>query len=152
MKQKKGMAGEAWRGYIRACFAAKIDPDRITQTLGNAAASAGAHKKDGEIDGKPYCAATDISIRGLERSQIKTLLNELAKQGFAGWFRDWDGNEHCHVIYCGLPMKPMLDAQIHDWLSGKDGLSGHAKSEFVVATEWAKQHVRTMFQHSNPGD
>ena len=44
---------------LRACGVASW---RLTQTIGNAAASAGTHAKDGSVNGNPYSAATDISV------------------------------------------------------------------------------------------
>ena len=45
--------------------AAGVSSSRIMQTIGNAAASAGTHARDGYVNGQPYSAATDISIYGL---------------------------------------------------------------------------------------
>lgn len=87
-------------------------PDaRITQTIGSAAASAGTHAADGRVGGAPYSAATDISTRSLSTADIHGLLNRLANQGFAAWYR-WPGHDgwpaseapHIHAIYVGCAM------------------------------------------------
>jgi hypothetical protein len=39
-----------------------LDAGDISQTIGDAAASAGTHAQDGTIGGKAYCAATDLRV------------------------------------------------------------------------------------------
>ncbi len=151
MKRPYGMAPEAWRAYVRACFAARIDPDRVSQTIGSARASAGYHKQDGTVVENgveyDYTTAVDLSVHDLSQSQVHTLLEKLAEQGFAGWWRhqgSFKKNVHVHAVYAGLPMKEQLEGQITDWLHGLNGLAGHAHDPFLVPSERAKQHIRAM--------
>ena len=67
--------------------AAGVSAGRIMQTIGHASASAGTHATDGYVNGQPYSAATDISVSGLSQTQIRNLLEKLAKVGFAAWYR-----------------------------------------------------------------
>lgn len=157
MKRKYGMTPAMFSAYIRACFFAKIDPKRITQTIGTAKASAGYHAKDGEVtvDGisYDYCAAVDISIRKLDEADIKRLLIELAKQGFVGWYRykgSFKNNRHIHCVYVGLPMKAQLRSQVKDFLNDRTGLVGHAKETFWTAPPEIDHPLRLAFLEANP--
>lgn len=107
---------------------------QIMQTIGNAAASAGTHTQDGtDLYGNAYAAATDVSVRHpvrLSASGIKALLENLARHGFAAFYRNpgsdhWPAGqaEHIHAIYVGLRMKGMVQDQVHDWLNGRNGLA-----------------------------
>lgn len=140
--------------FIRACFYAKVSPDRIGQTIGNAPASAGYHKQDGTITlgGQKiaYCAAVDFGVNDLTRAQIKKLLQEMAKQGWAAWFRDWDNNEHIHGVYVGLRMKPQLALQVIDFLRDRTGLSGHGEERFYTAPTSLDIPLAKAFVQSNP--
>ena len=155
MIRPKGMTPAMFESWIRACFYAEVSPDRVTQTIGNAKASAGYHAKDGQItiNGAVkinYCAAVDFSVRGLTRSQIKKLLENLAKQGWVAWFRDWEGNEHIHAVYVGIYMKPQLAAQVIDFLNDRTGLAGHAKEKFYTAPTSLDKPLAQAFVRANP--
>ena len=96
---------------------AGIGAAQITQTIGDAPASAGYHARDGFADGKPYTAAVDISVRGLSEGAIRVLLGRLGAGGFAPWYRKpgsdgWPSDEapHIHAIYVGCRMKSSLSA------------------------------------------
>ena len=107
--------------------AAGVAAWRITQTIGNAPASAGYHAQDGVVDGRAYCAATDLSVSGLTATQIHNLLERLAKLGFAAWYRKdgvdgWSGANHLHVVYANATMKSQLRAQVRSFLVGRNGL------------------------------
>lgn len=129
---------------------------RVVQTIGDAAASAGYHARDGTIDGHEYCAATDLSSSGMSNSEIRALLARLADGGFAGFYR-WPGHDgwpssespHLHVIYAGVPMKWQLDEQVVDWLNGRNGLSSHTSYTFWQPTDAQRAHVRALFEGSN---
>src|SRR5437868_4607787 len=110
-----------------------ITASRIMQTIGNAAASAGTHAQDGVVDGHPYSAATDISVKGLTESQVRTLVARLDSLGFAAFYRNpghdgWPSSEirHMHVVFAGARMKSSLRAQISDFLAGRNGLASHS--------------------------
>jgi hypothetical protein len=128
----------------------------ISQTIGNAPASAGTHAQDGTIDGVDYCAATDLRTVGLTDADVYQLVDELASQGYAAFFRDpgkdgWPSSEarHIHAIYVGVPMKSALQAQVHDWLDGLNGLASHAPYAFYQADPAKKLLVEQLFAQFN---
>jgi hypothetical protein len=129
---------------------------QISQTIGNAAASAGTHAQDGTISGAAYCAATDIRVGGLTESQVHALVDRLTSQGFAAYYRNpghdgWPSSEarHIHAIYAGVHMKVSLRAQVQDWLQGLNGLTSHTAYTFFHPS--AAQHalVQSLFNQSN---
>lgn len=130
---------------------------RITQTIGNAAASAGTHGVDGYVSGQAYSAATDLSVRGLSASEIRTLLSRLADHGFAAWYR-WPGHDgwpsseapHIHAIFVGARMKASLRAQVRDWLVGRNGLVSHTVYAFYTWSTAQRNLVRAVFTRANP--
>lgn len=133
-----------------------IDANDISQTIGNAPASAGTHAADGTIDGEPYCAATDLRTINLSDAEVKVLLDDLAGQGFAAFFRDpghdgWPSSEarHIHAIYVGVPMKASLRAQVQDWIEGKNGLTSHAAYTFYQASPAKKALIQELFELYN---
>jgi hypothetical protein len=129
-----------------------LSASRITQTIGNAAASAGYHARDGYANGQPYTAATDISTRGLSRTFIRRLLERMGRVGFAAFYR-WPGHDgwpssevpHIHANYAGCKMKSQLRGQVTDWLNGRNGLSGHGRYTFFTPSTTAKNKVRNLF-------
>ena len=135
---------------------AGLDAGDISQTIGNAPASAGTHAADGTIGGEPYCAATDLRTINLTNAQVKVLLDELTDQGFAAFFRDpgkdgWPSNEarHIHAIYVGVAMKASLRAQVQDWLAGKNGLASHTTYSFYQASPAKKAMIEALFNQYN---
>jgi len=62
-----------------ALRAAGVTASRIVQTIGNAPASAGYHLADGSVNGHPYTAAVDLSVKNLSATQIRNLLERLGK-------------------------------------------------------------------------
>lgn len=133
-----------------------LDAGDISQTIGNAAASAGTHAADGTIAGKAYCAATDLRVSTLTDAEVRTLLDELAEHGFAAFFRDpgedgWPASEarHVHAIYVGVPMKAALRAQVADWLGGRNGLASHTAYTFYQASPAKKLALEELFEKSN---
>ncbi len=123
MERPFGMAPEAFRAYTRACAGARIHPWRIGQTLGNDPRSVGYHHRDGFIveNGQryEYCAAIDLGALDLSEARRNLFLEKLAGQGFAAFWRfegKWQGDKHIHAIYCLIPMKPQLRAQVLEWL------------------------------------
>ncbi len=135
---------------------AGITSARITQTIGNAAASAGTHAQDGVASGRAYSAATDLSVRGLSDAQVKKLIARLDSLGFAAFFRNpgqdgWPSSEvrHVHVVFAGARMKSSLRAQISDFLNGKNGLASHTTYRFYQPPADVKAYVRRIFDAAN---
>ncbi len=117
-----GMAPAAFDGFKRACYRAHVQPRRIGQTIGDHPRSVGYHHRDGTVKYRgqrlDYCAAVDIATNDLTRPQINRLLEALASQGFAAFYREgenWKGGEHIHAIYAPLKMKPQLRGQLRQW-------------------------------------
>lgn len=136
--------------------AAGVSSWRIMQTIGNAAASAGTHARDGYVNGQPYSAATDISVSGLSSSQIANLLEKLAKVGFAAWYRHtgydgWYGVNHIHAVYANCYMKSSLRSQVHSWLAGRNGLVSNAVYHFHTWSAAARAVVTAKFAMSHSG-
>jgi hypothetical protein len=135
---------------------AGITAARITQTIGNAVASAGTHAQDGTVDGKPYCAATDLSVSGLTDTQVKTLIAKLDTLGFAAFFRKpgydgWPSSEarHIHAVFAGAKMKSSLRSQITDFLAGKNGLASHTTYTFYQPPPDVKAYIKMIFLAAN---
>jgi hypothetical protein len=129
---------------------------RITQTIGNAPASAGYHAQDGTVNSHPYSAATDLSVSGLSSTQIHNLLEKLAKVGFAAWYRKngvdgWSGANHIHAVYANCKMKSQLRAQVRSWLNGRNGLVSNRVYTWHDFSSIAKQTVQGKFAQSQSG-
>lgn len=139
-----------------ALRAAGVSSGRIMQTIGNAAASAGTHARDGYVNGQPYSAATDISVYGLSQTQIRNLLEKLAKVGFAAWYRHsgydgWYGVNHIHAVYANCKMKSSLRSQVRSWLAGRNGLVSNTIYRFHTWSAAAKATVKAKFAMSHEG-
>lgn len=159
MKRPHGMTPGAFDAYIRACFYAHINPRRIMQTMGNAPASAGYHARDGviNIDGEEieYCAAVDLRTLDLNARQIKALLKELARQGFAAWYRfegSFKNNQHIHAIFAGLKMKPQLYNQVRAFLENRNGLKSNRAEKFFTASAALDEPIRLALEANNRQD
>jgi uncharacterized protein YraI len=129
---------------------------RITQTIGNAPASAGYHAADGTVNGRAYCAATDLSVRGLTATQIHNLLERLARAGFAAWYRKdgvdgWRGADHLHVVYANAAMKSQLRAQVRSFLVGRNGLVSNTLYRWHDFSDAAVRVVKAKFAASAGG-
>jgi hypothetical protein len=135
---------------------AEINPaSRVMQTLGNAAASAGTHGRDGTLNGEDYSAAVDLRTRDLSAAQIRKLLDCLARNGFAAWYRyegSFTNNRHIHAIYCGLPMKASLKRQVRDFVNDRNGLASHATEKFYTAPKATDMAILALYFHANPGE
>jgi hypothetical protein len=149
----------AWGLHPRASDAlraAGVAAWRITQTIGNAPASAGYHAQDGTVNGAPYSSATDLSTSGLSSSQIHNLLEKLAKVGFAAWYRKdgvdgWSGANHIHAVYANSKMKSQLRAQVRSWLVGRNGLVSNRVYTWHTFSQTARQTVQGKFNQSQEG-
>ncbi len=137
---------------------AGVTAAQISQTIGNAPASAGYHAADGTADGHQYCAAVDIRTRNLNEQQILALLDALGRNGFAAWYRQpgsdgWPANQspHIHAVFAGIRMKAQLREQVRDFLVNKNGLSSHRIYRFWTIPQAIKDHIRTLFlRHYTP--
>jgi hypothetical protein len=139
-----------------ALRAAGVAAWRITQTIGNAPASAGYHAQDGTANGHPYTAAVDLSVSGLTTTQIHNLLERLAKVGYAAWYRrngsdGWVGANHIHAVYANCKMKSQLRAQVRSWLVGRNGLVSNTIYRFHTFSGLAKSVVKSKFAQSSSG-
>lgn len=139
-----------------ALRAAGVSAWRITQTIGNAAASAGTHAQDGTFGGYAYSAATDISVSGLSQASIHNLLERLAKLGFAVWYRKsgydgWNGADHLHAVYANAKMKSSLRSQVRSWLAGRNGLVSNTTYRWHTFSAAAKAAVKGKFAMSAEG-
>lgn len=135
----------------------KFTAGRITQTIGSAAASAGTHGQDGVAGGRPYSAATDLSVSGMSDAQVATLLDQLTAVGFVAYFRKpgsdgWPASEarHLHVIWAGAKMKSTLRAQVRDWRVGKNALASHTTYTFKTWTQCWRDSIWARFLTVNP--
>ena len=111
-----------------------IAPERVTQELGTDLASAGIHGVDGTVDGRPYCAAFDLSVSNLTPEQTQVLLRKLRGVGFACWWRipgvsfpvttaqGIEAGPHIHGIDPFVPHKRRLEQQIRDYVAGNNGI------------------------------
>ena len=118
------MAPVAFKAFLQACNAAKVNPNRIGQTLGDHPRSKGYHLRDGTLGGEDYCAALDLGVNDLTPSKRAEFLEAMARCGFAAWYRSgpkWKGGEHVHAVYAGLPMKAQLQGQVRLWNSERRG-------------------------------
>jgi hypothetical protein len=158
MNRPNGMHPLAFSNFITACFQAQINPfRRVMQTIGGAKASAGTHFEDGQFfEGgkwKPYTAAVDLRTTDLSLPQIQHLVEALARNHFAAWHRhagSFKENQHIHAVFAGVKMKPMLQDQMFDWLSDKNGLRGHENNlEYDLPLEIARS-THQMFRAANP--
>ncbi|UJR84763.1 hypothetical protein [Sandaracinus amylolyticus] len=134
---------------------AGITADRITQTIGDAAASAGFHASDGTVDGMAYTAAIDLRTRDMSESEIRALLERLGTHGFAAWYRkpgsdDWPSNQapHIHAVFAGVPMKSVLRSQVRDFLLGRNGLSTHDPYGFWRPSAAILETVRLLYSRN----
>jgi hypothetical protein len=139
-----------------ALRAAGVTAGRITQTIGNAPASAGYHAQDGTVGGKPYTAAVDLSVSNLSSTEIHNLLERLAKVGFAAWYRKngsdgWVGANHIHAVYANCLMKTQLRAQVKSWLVGRNGLVSNTTYKWHAFSATAKSVVKAKFAASQQG-
>lgn len=139
-----------------ALRAAGVPAWRITQTVGNAPASAGVHLADGTVNGKPYTAAVDLSVSGLSSSQIHNLLERLGKVGYAAWYRKtgsdgWNGSNHIHGVYANCKMKSALRSQVRSWLVGRNGLVSNTLYKWHTFSAAARSTVKAKFAQSAGG-
>ena len=132
-----------------------ITTDRISQTIGNAPASAGTHGVDGTADGLPFSAATDLRTGGMTETAIAYELEALGTAGFAAWYRQtgrdgWSGVTHIHVVWVSVGIKHSLRDQAHDYCNWKNGLVSHAIYTFHHFSQAAIDEVRARFLAHNP--
>lgn len=131
--------------------------ERLTNGFNPSKASSNYHGVDYTSNGINYSAAIDISVRCLTEGQIRTLLDELAMRGFAGWYRKkgedgWSGKNHIHAIWVAAPLKRQLALQVNKWLSGKNGLTSDKDYKFWTPKRKAVAQIRCAFAQSNPNE
>ena len=129
----------------------------ISQTIGNATASAGTHLQDGTAKGYAYSAATDLRTLGMSEAQVKTLLQNLAEVGFVAWYRKpgsdgWPstGAFHIHAIWVSAPMKLSLRNQVHAFMAAKNGLKSNTTYTFYTWSQCWKDALWKAFIQVNP--
>jgi hypothetical protein len=127
---------------------------RITQGINHSSERGNVHDTDVTVNGKPYTGAVDISVRCLTQGQIKSLLDGLAKLGFAAWYRKagqdgWSGPPHIHAVWAGCRLKPVLRAQVEDWLDGRNGLPSNQPYQFWQASPEGIENVRKLYRAFN---
>ncbi len=154
VRRPYGMAPQQFVDFIAACDQAKIAPPKIIQTIGDARASAGFHKKDGVVTENgarfDYSAAVDIRSRDLSTAQKRALLAALGDNSYVGWYRAWGANQHEHIVYVKYPMKRQLRGQFHDAMNDRNGLAGHAHYSFFKLSDAQKNKLRPEFFKNNP--
>jgi len=135
---------------------AGVSSSRISQTIGNAAASAGTHAQDGSTAAGPYSAATDISVSGMSDAEVRSLIARLDALGFAAFFRNpghdgWPSYEarHVHAVFVGAKMKSSLQSQVWDFLAGRNGLASHSTYSFYQPPASVKSYVKALFLDAN---
>ncbi|MDB4944333.1 MAG: hypothetical protein JWP97_3867 [Labilithrix sp.] len=135
----------------------KVTAGRITQTIGNAAASSGTHAQDGVAGGRPYSAATDLSVLGMTDAEVSAFLDQLTSVGFAPYYRKpghdgWPASEarHVHVVWVGAAMKASLRSQIRDWHVNRNALRSHTTYTFKTWTQCWRDSLWTRFLTKNP--
>lgn len=137
---------------------AGVTANRITQTIGSAPASAGYHASDGTANGQQYCAAVDLRTRDLSTAQVRSLLDQLGRNGFAAWYRQpgadgWPSNQspHIHAVFAGVRMKSQLRGQVRDFLENRNGLSSHSIYRFWDIPVEVKALISELFgRHYTP--
>jgi hypothetical protein len=127
---------------------------RITQGINHSPARGNVHDTDGTINGNPYTGAADLSVRCLSEAQVKMLLDQLARLGFAAWYRkdgldDWVGPRHIHAVWAGCRLKPRLQKQVESWLAGRNGLGSDRAYAFWQSAAEAKEKVRSLYRTFN---
>jgi hypothetical protein len=145
-----------WPKASDALRVAGYTAGQIVQTVGYAAASAGTHEPDGTVDGQPYSAATDLSVRGLDDAEVRTVVAKLDSLGFAAFYRSpghdgWPstGARHIHVVYAGCKMKAILRDQMRDFFAGKNGLASHSTYSFYQPPASVISAVKVLFAQYN---
>ena len=162
------MHPRARKAWDAACKQANLRPV-VTQTQGNAKASAGYHASDGTYRTESgtvqsYCAAVDVSVNQMavrlsdgkkirmDEAHVKWFLHCLAQNGFVAWYRykgSFKDNKHIHGVYCGVPMKPQLRGQVKDFLNDRTGLAGHGVETFWTADSATDAKLRALFEKYN---
>ncbi|MNO34943.1 hypothetical protein D3C76_249900 [compost metagenome] len=127
---------------------------RVTQGINQTKSPQNVHGTDDVIDGVPYTAAVDISVRCLDGDRdgkIKGLLTALAENGFVGWYRKngsdgWSGADHIHAVWVKQKLKPSLEKQVNSWLEGKNGLRKDAVYQYWKPSDELKETVSGYFK------
>jgi len=128
-----------------------VTSGQITQTVGNAPASAGFHAAEGQIDGNDYTSCIDLSW-SLASPEFKA---RMVMAGFAPFFRhtgSFADNRHIHAVSIGLrdsqrrcrilagPRQQIIDAT-----RNLNGLVGHSPIESAYA--FTKDEMKLMYEN-----
>jgi hypothetical protein len=106
---------------------------QIIQGWGYAAASAGYHDPEGQIDGHAFSSCVDLAYELAGQDFVDRLVDA----GMCPFVREqgngWSGASHIHCVYVGLTdengqvtILPGPRMQIVDFTQGLNGLVGHA--------------------------
>jgi hypothetical protein len=135
----------------------KVSAGRISQTIGTAAASAGTHAQDGTSEGRPYSAATDLSVRDMTDAQVSVFVDKLTSVGFVAYYRKpgydgWPSSEarHIHAIWVAARMKLSLRNQVRDWRVGKNALASHTTYKYKTWSPCWRDLIWKQFLTANP--
>ena len=128
-----------------------VTSGQITQTVGNAPASAGFHAAEGQIDGHDYTSCIDLSW-SLASPEFKA---RMVMAGFAPFFRhtgSFADNRHIHAVSIGLRdsqgrcrIQPGPRQQIIDATRNLNGLDGHDPIESTYA--FTKDERQLMYEN-----
>jgi len=126
---------------------------RITRTLDADPSPKNYHGTDVTIDGHAYTSAVDLSVRCMNDDGIRQLLAELARLGFAAWYRQdgkdgWTGANHVHAVWASKPLKHQLQGQVCSWLNGRTGLKGDGVYHFWQPSPEQRAAIKATNQKS----
>lgn len=136
-----------------------VSEGSITQTIGDAAASAGTHASDGTAEGHDYTCAIDLSVSGLSEDEIHQYIDDLAAVGYAGWYRQPGADgvpsswaPHIHAVWAGAPMKASLRDQVRSWIDGRNGLVSDTPYAFHQWPQCLRDAIWERYLQHNPAD
>ena len=126
-----------------------VHPARVGLTIQDLPQSAGMHHHE---PGSDYTAAADLYVGDMTDAQVGAVLDALGRAGFAAWYRipgrdGWPSRygPHVHAVYAGVPLKPGLQAQVRDYLKGRNGLRSHKPYAYHKFDPEAVASVRRLF-------
>jgi hypothetical protein len=131
-----------------------LPSEAVTQGFGYAAASAGFHSPVGTIDGHEWSPCIDLSPEYV--SYNREWLSRLVDAGIAPFARNaengWSGAEHWHCIDVELGhLLSGVEAQVHDFCNGRNGLAGHATFDGPLAPDASmQQSIREVYLNGDP--
>ena len=136
-----------------------VRDQQVSQGYGYARLSAGSHKPVGEMDGRRYGYAIDLSA---SYAPTRAHFNALAAAGFAPFWRDWSGNEHWHIVDLAWIKDDagkvrghngVLRGQVASFLAtpARDGLRSNRRlSSAWTPTKSQQRFLRDIFENGHP--